>query len=206
MTAHAETVAETVEPAKKEVAQSTVSQKKEQVAETSGADHYREEARKKVSQPSGKLSTTNIGIKATLNPPEEKKRDAEASILEEQNEEYTVEQLQRCWKEYALGVKRERKNSLFATLMKCDLHVDSNHLITLKIKNSIQRTELDEEKGSLVRFLRVKLKNSHINLEYEIDETEKTFVLDSKSKFNKLAEENASLHKLQKLFNLDIEF
>ena len=162
--------------------------------------------RKKVSQPSGKLATNNIGIKATLNPRQKKKDAMSDSILEERNEEYTIEQLQRVWKEYALGVKRENKDSLYATLMQSDLHVDSSHVIHLKIKNSVQSTELDEEKGSLVRFLRVKLKNTNINLNYELDEQKKVEVLDSKTKFEKLAEENQSLHKFRKLFNLDIEF
>ena len=162
--------------------------------------------RKKVSHPSGKLSTNNIGIKATLNPRQKKKDAMHDSILEERNEEYTIEQLQRVWKEYALGVKRENKDSLYATLMQSDLNVDSSHVIHLKIKNSVQSTELDEEKGSLVRFLRVKLKNTNINLSYELDEQKKIEVLDSKTKFEKLAEENQSLHKFRKLFNLDIEF
>jgi hypothetical protein len=161
--------------------------------------------RKKVSAPSGKLNSTIIGIKSTLNPREKKKLESE-EVSAEMNESYTIEQLQHFWKEYALGVKREKKDSLFATLIKSEFTVNSNHLIKIKIQNSVQSQEIDLEKGNLVRFLRNKLQNSNINLEYEMDASETAQILDSKSKFDKLAEENSSLNKFRKLFNLDIEF
>ena len=79
-------------------------------------------------------------------------------------------------------------------------------MITLEIQNSIQETELDEYKGEIVRFLRLKLNNTNINLEYNISEKKSVQLMDSKATFDKLAEQNSSLNKFRKLFNLDIEF
>lgn len=161
--------------------------------------------RKTASQPVGKLSSNNIGIKSTLNPRVRKQQDNEEQLAE-QNETYEVADLEALWKKYAYQLKQEKRDSLFSTLMNSDMKVDSNHIITLKIKNSVQSNELDAEKAKLLRYLRQNLKNTKISLKYVMEETETVSILDSKSTFEKLAEENSSLHKFRKLFNLDIEF
>ncbi|MFT4601722.1 MAG: thermostable 8-oxoguanine DNA glycosylase [Arenicella sp.] len=136
------------------------------------------------------------------------KKNAESAEenLKEENQAYSQEQFDYAWKDFALGIKREKKDSLFTTLMNCDKTIDSNHLITLTIHNSIQQTELDDCKGDFVRQLRQKLRNTNINLDYVISEKKSIKVMDSKATFDKLAEENSSLNKFRKLFNLDIEF
>lgn len=162
--------------------------------------------RKKITQPTGNLLSTNIGIKSTLAPPKKSGDEEEDFVQEELSEVYSMDQLTHAWKEYALGIKRDKRDSLHATLVSSEMDVDSSNLITLKIKNSVQAAELDLEKGEIVRFLRSKLKNSSINLAYAVDEQAAVVQHDSKSKFDKLAEENSSLHKFRKLFNLDIEY
>jgi hypothetical protein len=162
--------------------------------------------RKQFTQPTGKFNSGNIGIKSTLNPVKKKVGAGQEENLKQENEAYTPDQFNRAWKEFALGVKREKKDSLFTTLMSCEKTIDSNHLITILIHNSIQQTELDDCKGDLVRLLRVNLKNTNINLTYKLTEKKSVKVMDSKATFDKLAEENSSLNKFRKLFNLDIEF
>lgn len=163
--------------------------------------------RKKTEQITGnKLSSTNLGIESILNPKVSKSGDTETSVLEEKNEKYSQDQFNHAWKEFALGLKREKKDSLFTTLMNCEKNVDSQHSVNMLIHNTIQETELDLIKGDLVRFLRERLQNTKIDLNYTITEQKKVTVMDSKGTFDKLAEENSSLNKFRKLFNLDIEF
>ena len=90
--------------------------------------------------------------------------------------------------------------------MSCEKKVDSQHVVNLLIHNTIQEAELDLIKGDIVRFLRDKLQNTNIDLSYTITEKKSVSVMDSKGTFDKLAEENSSLNKFRKLFNLDIEF
>ncbi|MDA7804149.1 hypothetical protein N8987_06200, partial [Crocinitomix sp.] len=78
--------------------------------------------------------------------------------------------------------------------------------IHLEIINTVQATELEREKGELLDFLRKELKNYGIGLKFTLIESEKVQILDNKGIFEKLAEENSSLNKFRKLFNLDIEF
>ena len=162
--------------------------------------------RKTASQPTGRFNSTSIGINSTLNPTIKKNKSGIEEQQTEQNEVYTQEQFDHSWKEFALKLKREKKDSLFATLMNTEKKLSSSHLITLEIQNSIQQTELDEYKGEIVRFLRMKLNNTNINLEYNISEKKSVQLMDSKATFDKLAEQNSSLNKFRKLFNLDIEF
>lgn len=162
--------------------------------------------RKTFSQPTGNLLSTNIGIKSTLNPTN-KNGDGDLDLLEEErNETYTADEFDIYWREYALAVKREKRDSLYATLINCKVKINSQHQILITIQNSVQGNEITQEKGELLRFLREKLKNSHINLNFEITESEAIPLQDSKSTFNRLAEENSSLNKFRKLFNLDIDY
>lgn len=162
--------------------------------------------RKVASAPSGMLSTTNIGIKSTLNPRKKSGGPDHQEVDASLKEAYTQEQLDHVWKEFALQRKREKKDSLYTTLTNCSRKLSSDHVIHLDITNSIQKTELEECKGELVRFLRSKLQNAQINVEFTLIEQATAKVMDSKSTFDKLSKENSSLNKFRKLFNLDIEF
>jgi hypothetical protein len=163
------------------------------------------EERKTTEQLTGQLLSNNIGIKSTLNPPK-KEASEELEALPDQNEEYTEEDLKKYWNEYVYQLKVAKRDSLHSTLVNSDMKVDSNHLITLKIKNNVQSNELDAEKTKLIQFLRKNLKNTNISLQYEMEELEQVSILDSKATFEKLAEENTSLQKFRKLFNLDIDY
>lgn len=153
-----------------------------------------------------KLSTSNLGIESILNPKERKNSKDDTVLVENQNERYSPDQFEHAWKEFALGIKREKKDSLFTTLMTCEKTVDSQNVVKMLIHNTIQEAELDVIKGDFVRFLRDKLKNTNIDISYSITEKKSVTVMDSKGTFEKLAEENSSLNKFRKLFNLDIEF
>ena len=147
-----------------------------------------------------------MSIEDILNPTIKATAESEEGALVELNETYTKEQFERAWKEHALNLKRLKKDSLFATLMNSEKSINSNHQVQLVLQNSIQETELNEEKGSLVRFLRQKLSNTNIDVIYTVTKEKTIRVMDSKASFEKLAEENSSLNKFRKLFNLDIEF
>lgn len=181
--------------------------KKETVQkEVSAKSFARTVERKVASAPTGSLSTTNIGIKSTLNPRKKNNGQQIQEVDASLNEQYSQEDFDRAWKEFALQRKREKKDSLYTTLTNCPKNVGSNHLVSMDITNSIQQTELEECKGELVRFLRNKLSNAQINLEFKMVEQTSAKVMDSKSTFDQLSKENSSLNKFRKLFNLDIEF
>ncbi len=83
---------------------------------------------------------------------------------------------------------------------------DSELNINITVSSSVAAKEVDTIKPELLKFIRAKLNNYQINLKYQITKSAKTEFQDSKTKFKKLSEENPSLEKLRKLFNLDIEY
>ena len=161
--------------------------------------------RKKVSMPGLKISTNNLGINSILNPPK-KQSDTLEAVLPDLAENFTHTELMAVWNSYALDLKREKKDKLYATLTGANPILTSDYQITLEISNSAQAIDLEKEKVNLLGHLRSSLKNYHITFNYKISAVQKFANTDTKSTFEKLAEENPSLHKFRKLFNLDIDF
>ncbi len=161
--------------------------------------------RKIVAAPTGQLSTTNIGIKDTLNPVQKKSNGQSEEHLPDLAEPFTFEALEHVWKAYCLEVKRNKKDSLYSTLQS-KMTMSSDYQIQLELLNSVQAAEIEKEKVELLGFVRKQLRNYSIGLVYTIVEAPKTQILDSRGIYEKLAEENTSLDKFRKLFNLDVEF
>jgi len=152
------------------------------------------------------LSTNNIGINETLNPTVRKGAKKKETVTSDQAEDFTFDQLKYVWKEYSLAIRREKRESMYSTLMNSNMSMSSDYQIHLEIANELQGKELEVEKVELLGFIRAKLKNYSVGLKYSLIATEKMEILDSKGIFDKLAAENSSLDKFRKLFNLDIEF
>lgn len=161
--------------------------------------------RKIAVAPTGQLSTTNIGIKDTLNPVQKKSNGESDEYISDLAEPFTFAALEHVWKAYCLEVKRNKKDSLYSTLQS-KMTMSSDYQIQLELVNSVQAAEIEKEKVELLGFVRKQLRNYTIGLNYKIVEAPKTLTLDSRGAYEKLAEENSSLNKFRKLFNLDIEF
>ena len=162
--------------------------------------------RKKFTQPAGKLSTTSPGIKTILDPPKNKLAENADALLPDLAEPFTHEQFKAAWNDYALNLKREMKDSLYATLMDSELSISSDYKILLEISNSAQANQLERERAGLLQHLRSKLRNNQIAFTYQVSEKLQSPLKDSKATFETLAAENPSLHKLRKMFNLDIDY
>lgn len=162
--------------------------------------------RKKVSLPGLKIATNNLGIKSILDPPKNKQVENADALLPDLAENFTHTELMKVWDNYVLDLKREKKDKLHATLTGSKPILTSDYQISLEISNSAQAIDLEREKVNLLAHLRSSLKNYQITFNYKISEAKKFSNTDTKSTFEKLAEENPSLHKFRKLFNLDIDF
>jgi len=142
-----------------------------------------------------------------MNPQKkEEKQEINHNPNNQPKENFTNEQFLRVWKEFTLKVKREKKDSLFSTLVNGEPKFDSNLNIKITVSSSVAAKEVDAIKPEMLKFIRTKLNNFDINLTYDIIKSAKTEFQDSKTKFKKMSSENPSLEKLRKLFNLDIEY
>ena len=144
--------------------------------------------RKIISKPSAKLMTANIGIKDILSPPKNQQAENLEALLPDHAENFSIEQLKKVWHDYAIELKKAKKDSLYATLTGSELQVTSDYQITLEISNSAQAIDLEREKAGLLSFVRSELKNYQISFSYKISESKTVNAFD------------------RKLFNLDIDY
>ena len=162
---------------------------------------------KKLVKPSGKLQSTNVGIKSILNPPKKKvSTDQFDNSTSELNQPITSEALDYAWKAFTLKFQRDKKSSLFSTLNSANHRLGSDLVITIDINNANQEEQINAIKPEFLGYLRQKLKNSQITLEYNFLDSPKASFTDNKSIFDELTKENQSLVKFRKMFGLDIDF
>lgn len=162
--------------------------------------------RKKITQPGLKIVSKNVGIKSILDPPKNAQMENEEALLPDLAEPFTHAEMMAVWNSYALNLRREKKDSLYATLTASEPILNSSFQVTLEIANSAQAMDLEREKVNLLAHLRSQLKNYQITFHHKVSEKKQVMSTDTKATFEKLAEDNPSLHKFRKLFNLDIDF
>lgn len=153
------------------------------------------------------MQSSNVGINSILNPPKQKetKNTAEESGSE-MNQPVNTESLDHAWKSFILKLQREKKSSLFSTLNSANHRLGSDLVITIDINNGNQEEQINAIKPEFLGYLRQRLQNSKLALEYNRIDTPKASFTDNKSVFDELSKENQSLVKFRKMFGLDIDF
>ncbi|MFK8037084.1 MAG: hypothetical protein AB8B74_02245 [Crocinitomicaceae bacterium] len=122
------------------------------------------------------------------------------------NQTVTPDLLDHAWKSFILKLQRDKKSSLFSTLNAANHRLSSDLVITIDINNSNQEEQINAIKPEFLGYLRDRLQNSKLNLEYNRIEMTKASFTDNKSVFDGLSKENQSLVKFRKMFGLDIDF
>lgn len=91
----------------------------------------------------------------------------------EQNEPVDEDALWRTWIEYASGVKSERL--LHSALIGCRIALLDGLRVEVQIAGAEPVERIRKSEVALTRFLRSRLRNSHLKLEYKIIENKKSF-------------------------------
>lgn len=152
-----------------------------------------------------KINTLSVGIKSTLEP-KKSENAIQENAMADMATPFTFDELMKCWNDYALILKRDKKDKMHAVLTGNKPVLTSDYGISIEISNTALAFDLEKEKVNLLAYLRFQLKNGKISFNYKISEAKKVSHVDSKSHFERFADENPSLHKFRKLFNLDIDY
>ncbi|MGB6036272.1 MAG: hypothetical protein WBG42_08385, partial [Cryomorphaceae bacterium] len=151
-------------------------------------------------------------MKAKLETKEEKvaadSEDEAANYEGKPADSFNLNELWEAWKEYAAKINAEDRQSYYVTLTKHDPVVVEENQIKFLVDNHVQVSDLNDDKGNLLEFLREKLNNWRIQLNVVIDEAETKdgdSLYDPSAKFNAMAEKNPLLKELKNRFDLDIE-
>jgi DNA polymerase III subunit gamma/tau len=121
-----------------------------------------------------------------------------------ENQPFTAEQLQACWRTYVDSRKTGGYNSEVVII---DRPVElSGQTVIMKLDNLTQMTQLGEMKPVLLAYLRKNLRNGSIQLHAEVGEQEtRRMIYTSQEKFKYLAEKHPVLMNLRNTLGLDID-
>ena len=125
-------------------------------------------------------------------------------IIDTSNDEYYSDvDLNRVWVDFVIQLN---KGSL-SFLKERKLNNDKNN-ITLVLASNHEKSLCEEHRLNALQYFRVNLKNTQINLDFEVDATliPETKSLSVEDKFNKMVEQNPDLATLRQLLELEIEY
>jgi DNA polymerase-3 subunit gamma/tau len=128
------------------------------------------------------------------------------SAMQEMNTPVTADQIKHTWIRYAKSVADE-KPRLYSMMSNQVPELRNGTELWLKLKNQTQETEIQREKGGILKFMREELRNSHliINVEMEKEDTPTNIAYTASDKFKLMLDKNPKLLKLKQQFGLDIE-
>lgn len=133
----------------------------------------------------------------------EEKEPTENSV-ELPNSSFTEDAFITAWNEFAKIVENEGRFNLLSHLTMQKPRLEKT-TIFLEFPNQTIKTELEQEKHELLKFLREKLQNHKIDLNIQVKETlEQRFAYSPREKFDKLKEINPLIERLRQELDLDL--
>ncbi len=119
----------------------------------------------------------------------------------EQEEPFTIEQLEQKWKEFIH--RYEDRPNLFTALSNIP-QIDDDHRLLLTIGSDTINEEIKIIKPDLVSWLRKELRNSHIELVTKVDVQKlKKIIYSDSEKLQAMINKNPQLNVFRQKFNLD---
>jgi archaellin len=126
------------------------------------------------------------------------------TVVVNQNEAYTEADLNQAW--IAFIVQLDKASLSFMKERKLVIHEKDK--ISVIFASNHEKTLCEDQRLNALQYFRINLKNTQINLEFEVDNTiiPETKSLSNEDKFNKMVEQNPDLATLRQLLELEIEY
>ncbi len=139
---------------------------------------------------------------------EKKTEIVSEEVLPYDSQPFELKALENCWLKYAELLLKEGRMALHTAMLKRMPVLNENYSITFVVDSAAVEKDLNENKTSLLSFLRKNLSNYKINLTVEVNinsiNTDNPYT--PSEKFKKLAEKNPLINDLKKKFDLEIEY
>jgi DNA polymerase-3 subunit gamma/tau len=147
-----------------------------------------------------------LSINKFLNKKEENQEDQEYVVATgEARSDFHQDQLNPLWLEFAKTIEAKGKVSLFRLFSAQFPKIDTNFLLHFPVESQALADDLQVEKPELLSFLRKKLNNFGINIDFPLIEAENTKMLYTpQDKFKHMVEKNQQLQILKKSLDLDL--
>ena len=139
---------------------------------------------------------------------EKKTEIVSEELLLNDSKPFELKALENCWLKYAELLLKEGRMALHTAMLKRMPVLNEDYSITFVVDSAAVEKDLNENKTSLLSFLRKNLSNNKINLTVEVNinsiNTDNPYT--PSEKFKKLAEKNPLINDLKKKFDLEIEY
>jgi hypothetical protein len=112
-----------------------------------------------------------------------------------------------AWKKYVVSLEKHNAR-LFSIVSNLLPQLEEGHIISLKLKSTIQEGELLKEKGNVLLFLRNELKNNTLEIRMSVVDDPvgtPTKAYTAADKLQVMIEKNPALGLLKQQFNLDLD-
>jgi len=134
-------------------------------------------------------------------------------IIEEvkEPEQLNLEKLQLCWNEYAKKMELEQKHSSSNTFKTARLRLVDDLKFEVKVDAVTQQKFIEQEKMMLNDFIQKTFNNRQINFDIVVEEGEKEEIpgymkLNSRERFERIAEEYPLVKELKERLKLEIDY
>ncbi len=123
----------------------------------------------------------------------------------------SLDSLQERWNYYASKLKEENKHSQVNAFNTSKLTIESESAFTVTVDSSLQQKFIEQEKTMLLDYLQRHFKNRLLGFTFNVVEGEKQDIplhlqLNSKQRFERIAEQYPLLKELRDRLKLEIDF
>jgi DNA polymerase-3 subunit gamma/tau len=163
---------------------------------------------KTLSVPTGQLQTGNISVKQEMLKHDDPQGTQIEDISNRPQKPFSLDELKMVWRQFAFKLKEDGIETLYLAMIKRDPKMPQPTHVHQEFDNQVQIDYMQIHQGDLQDFLRNKLQNWALTIEFSIIESQEENIklLTGKDRFAALARKNPNLYSLQKTFNLDIDY
>ncbi len=158
------------------------------------------------------LAKTSVGTKKNLLAALQEKY-GEDYVIEEvkEAEALSEEKLHRLWMQYADKLEEQQKHSATITFRTAKLQIDADNFFTITVYALTQQKFVEQEKMMLAPHIQEAFNNRSISFKIVVEEGEKeeipaNLLLNSKQRFERIAQQYPLLKELKDKLRLEIDY
>ena len=138
-----------------------------------------------------------------------KEEDIEVNVTKNSvNSHFDDVDLQKCWTTIIDDYKSKQKNNIAIILSSNNPIIKNNNEVNIFVNNLSQIELIEDEKYTILNYLKENLSNKNINLNIEMikEEQKEKIPYTNADKFNKMIESNPLLNELRLNLGLDPDY
>jgi len=154
----------------------------------------------------------NTGQKKNLLDILREKAGTKYSVIPvEEAEILSLEKLQQCWSEYTIQLEQQQKHSSAATFKIAKLQIEDDIKFTATVAAITAQKFIEQEKMVLTDFIQQRFKNRAITFSVLVEQGEKEEIpqhltLNSRQRFERIAEQYPLIKELKDKLKLEIDY